>query len=88
MTQAIGQIAGNGLLGAMLVIVLYAYWKKDKALGDQSTEFRAQIILLQREVIMAVNKMADLVEAWEKREHERDLQRAREDSSQRGRTGR
>ena len=84
MTQAIGQIAGNGVLGAMLIIVLYGYWKKDKALGDQSTEFRSQIILLQREVIMAVNKMADLVEAWEKREHERDLQRAREDS-QRGR---
>ena len=75
--SAVGEIGSYGLLGALVVILGWAYYKKDRALYDQSEAFRAQIITIQREVIMAVNKMSDLVEFIEKREQERERESAR-----------
>lgn len=84
LASATGTIASNGILGSLLVILGVAYWRKDRTLETQSVQHRDQIILIQREVILAVTKIADLVDFIEKREHERDLQRAREETPRRG----
>jgi hypothetical protein len=75
--KALGTLASSGVLGALLVVVLWAYYKKDKALLEQSEAFRAQVIGIQREVIMAVNKMGELVDFIERREQEREREPGR-----------
>jgi len=74
LTQAIGQLAGSGLLGCVVVVLGYAYWKKDLALSKQSTDNLSLVIALQREVITAVTKITDLVDFIERREQERVMQ--------------
>jgi hypothetical protein len=73
--KAIGQIASNGVLGALVVILLWAYYKKDRALYEQSERFQGLAMSLQREVITAVNKIMELAEFIEKREQERESTR-------------
>jgi hypothetical protein len=77
MIEAIGRVAGSGLLGCLLVILGYLYLKKDKQLAEQSDKNTSLIITLQREVIQAVTKLAEIVEIFERREVERDRERER-----------
>lgn len=93
-----------GGLGAVLIVVGWAYFKKDKAIaaaGDRlaleqqkriddaksyreilhdeqemrisdAKEFHALAMELQANVITAVNKLSDIVEAFERREYARE----------------
>ena len=77
--DALGQIASTGLAGAMLVVALLALRAKDRALSAEQTarvndsrENLQLIMKLQEQVILAVNKLSELVEIWEKREAERE----------------
>ena len=77
--DALGQIASTGLAGAMLVVALLALRAKDKALTaeqaarvNDSRENLQLIMKLQEQVILAVNKLSELVEIWEKREADRE----------------
>ena len=72
LTQAIGSIAGSGLLGALLVVVGYLYYRKDKALVEQSAANLALIMQLQRELITAVSKISEIIDFIERRETERE----------------
>lgn len=72
-------IASTGLAGAMLVVSLFALRSKDRELSTEkaarigdSRDNLQLIMKLQEQVIMAVNKLSDLVEIWEKREAERE----------------
>ena len=78
-SDVLGQIASTGLAGAMLVVALLALRAKDKALSleqkarvDDSRENLQLIMKLQEQVILAVNKLSELVEIWEKREAEHE----------------
>lgn len=78
------QIVGTGLTGALLVLALFALRSKDKDLSAEKAErindakVHLQLALeLQKQVIIAVNKLSDLVEIWEKRDIERERQRTR-----------
>lgn len=73
------QLASNGLLGVILVIVLLALRSKDAELSrekasriDDARDNLQLIMKLQEQVILAVNKLSDLVEIWEKREADRE----------------
>lgn len=78
-SDVLGQIASTGLAGCMLVVALLALRAKDKALTAEqaarvtdSRENLQLIMKLQEQVILAVNKLSELVEIWEKREAERE----------------
>lgn len=75
---AIGTLIQSGVLGAISVLFIYLYLKKDKEVTDNASQHNAQQLEMQREVIQAVNKIADLVEFIEKREAERERERDRE----------
>lgn len=77
-TQAVGQIIGIPVFGGLCVLLLWAYYKKDQELSQQSKDNLALVIALQEKVITAVTKMADLVDFIEKREREREIERARQ----------
>ncbi len=58
LTHGLSGLASSGVLGMLVVVLLYAYWQKDRELYS-----------LQREVINAITKLADVVAFIEKREH-------------------
>jgi len=75
---AVGQIASSGILGALLVIALFALWQKDKELQreknariEDAKQYNMLSMSLQREVIQAVEKLSDIVQIW-KQQSERD----------------
>ena len=77
--DVLGQIASTSLAGAMLVVALLALRAKDRALSAEQAarvsdarENLQLIMKLQEQVILAVNKLSELVEIWEKREAERE----------------
>jgi hypothetical protein len=77
--QFLGQLASSGLLGLILVIALLALRQKDKELSDEKAARIADaqenlklIMGLHQQVIIAVNKLSELVEIWEKREADRE----------------
>ena len=88
------QIAGAGITGALLLVALFALRSKDRELSaekaariDDSKTNLQLIMKLQEQVILAVNKLSDLVEIWEKRETERErAERATARSPYRGDT--
>ncbi len=91
-SHAIGTIASGGVLGAIVVIMLWAYWKKDKEFSDyrkdkdkELAEYRSKkeeeladhheknaglLLTLQREVIGACHKLAEVVEIVERQRDE------------------
>ena len=86
------QIASVGITGALLILALFALRSKDKELSDEKNariddaKTNLQLAMkLQEQVILAVNKLADIVENWEKREVERERSMMR--SPYRGDTG-
>lgn len=80
-TNALGQLVSSGILGSLLVVVGFLYYQKDRELQKQSRDNLALIMALQREIITAVTKMSDLVEFIERREREREIERARDESN-------
>ena len=77
--DVLGQIASTSLSGAMLVVALLALRAKDRALTAEQAarvsdarENLQLIMKLQEQVILAVNKLSELVEIWEKREADRE----------------
>ncbi len=78
--QFLAQLASTGVVGVLLVITLLALRSKDKELQDEKAarikdaqDMMNLIMKLQQEVIIAVGKLSDLVESWEKREQAREL---------------
>ena len=78
-TQLWGQLASTGVVGVLLVLALLALRQKDKELKDEQQarieDAKAYLKLamsLQEQVLGAVNKLAEIVEAWERREEERE----------------
>ncbi len=81
---ALGQLASSGVLGAFLVLVLFALRAKDNALRaadnariEDAQKFNTLCLSLQKEVITAISTLAKLAELWEKKEEDRE-QLARE----------
>ena len=77
-------IASYGLPGAMLVVMAWAYYQKDKALlAEQKARiedakmFNTMALEIQKQVITAVQQLSDLVDTWEKREEQRELRERR-----------
>lgn len=76
--QIFTQIASTGVVGALLVLALFALREKDKQLKDEMTariedagRFNTLSMSLQREVIGAVEKLGEMLEIVERREDER-----------------
>lgn len=79
LSELLKAAAPYGLSSVLLVLVAYLYHLKDKALETEKTAriddakaFNKLAMDLQKEVILAVNKLSELVEIWEKREAERE----------------
>lgn len=75
----LAQLASTGVVGVFLIIVLYALREKDKALDieknariEDAKQYLALSMTLQKDVIMAVKALGEIVDKWEKREEERE----------------
>ncbi len=80
----------HGIVGAMLLIVLWGYFRKDKALEEErnariedakqvavdAERYGQTMVALQEKVIVAANKLIDLAGIWERREQQRELAEA------------
>lgn len=73
------QLASTGVVGIFLVIALFALRHKDKALEDEKNarikdahDYTSLAMTLQKDVILAVKTLGEIVEKWEKREEERE----------------
>ncbi len=84
--QLFAQLASTGVCGALLILSLYALRTKDRLLLEEqhsriedAKAYLALAMALQKEVIAAVSKLADIVEIFEKRETERDRRDARDE---------
>ncbi len=73
------QLAGSGVLGVFLVLVLFALKQKDqdfkseaKARIEDSQRMLALAMTLQKDVTTAVAALTEIVEKWERREEERE----------------
>ncbi len=78
-SQLIGQIASTGIVGVFLVLAILALRAKDAELSleksariKDSQDFLQLAMNLQGQVILAVNKLSEMVESWERREQERE----------------
>ncbi len=83
-------ILQHGIVGAMLLIVLWGYFRKDKALEEEraariedakqvavdAERYGQTMVALQEKVIVAANKLIDLAGIWERREQQRELTEA------------
>ena len=83
------QIASSSITGALLLIALFALRAKDKELSAEKAEriddgkTNLQLIMkIQEQVILAVNKLSDLVEIWQ-----RDIERERAERERAGARG-
>lgn len=75
----LSQIASTGIVGVFLVIALIALHRRD---GELQTEKNLRIadagkylelaLALQKDVIVAVKTLGEIVEKWERREEERE----------------
>ena len=77
--QLFSQIASTGVVGALLVIALLALRAKDKELKAEMTariadseRFNQTALAIQKEVMTAVSKLAEMVKFTEERIEERD----------------
>lgn len=82
MGEALNQIASHGILGALLVVALIAYYLKDKRLSEETDarikdgeETRKLIMQVQQQAIEAVHKLGEIVEWAEKRAEESTRER-------------
>lgn len=71
--QLVAQIASQGLLGVMLIIVSWVAWKKDQALEEErdariadAKNYNELSLKLQAQVLDAVNKLADILDEIKK----------------------
>jgi len=72
-TTLLGQLASQGILGTMLVIVMYVAWRKDQALQDEHdariTDAKAytdMALKLQAQVLDSVNKLSEVLDEMRK----------------------
>jgi hypothetical protein len=77
--SVLAQLAGSGVLGVFLVLVLLALKQKDqdfkaeaKARIDDSQRMLQLAMTLQKDVTTAVAALTEIVEKWERREEERE----------------
>jgi hypothetical protein len=77
--QVLSQLAGTGVVGVLLVLSLLALRHKDRELKNEQQarieDAKAYLNLamsLQSQVIVAVNKLSEIVDAWERRDEERE----------------
>jgi len=77
MNDALNEIARTGVMGALLVIALGAYYLKDKRLTEETQnrikdgqETQKLLMQVQSSVIDAVHKLGEIVEWAEKRADE------------------
>lgn len=77
----LSHLAGSGILGAMLVLMIYAYKQKDKQLTDATSAYTAALLAMQKEILSAVTKLSEVVDTVEKI-HEREREQSK------GRVGR
>ena len=73
-------LAPYGLPGIFLFVVGYLYHKKDQDLQSEKAarvkdaqDFLKLAMSIQEQVIQAVHKLGEVVDAWEKREQEREI---------------
>jgi energy-converting hydrogenase A subunit M len=86
MTEHIlAQLASTGVVGVLLVLAILALRAKDAALIEEqhsriedAKAYLALAMALQKEVIAAVSKLADIVEIFERRETERERREGRD----------
>jgi len=78
--QLFGQLASTGVVGVLLALAILALRAKDRELQlekaariEDSKAMMTLAMELQKQVILAVNKLSELVETWEKREQQREL---------------
>lgn len=94
MNDALQQLASTGVVGALLVVAIFALRAKDKELQqekaariDDAKAYLQLAMSLQEQVITAVNKLSEIWEAWEKREEAQkkhfDTERDRNDARDR-----
>jgi hypothetical protein len=79
-----------GGLGAVLIVVGFAYFKKDQALVAEQQlrikdahDYLTLAMKLQESVISAVNKLSDIVEVFEKRETSREARETSREARER-----
>lgn len=72
-SQLAAQLASQGLLGVMLVVVGWVAWRKDRELSDErdaritdAKNYTELALKLQAQVIDAVHKQADILEEVKK----------------------
>lgn len=77
--SVLAQLAGSGVLGIFLVLVLLALRQKDadfkaeaKARIDDAQRMLTLAMTLQKDVTLAVNALTEIVEKWERREEDRE----------------
>lgn len=78
MDPVLGQIASTGVVGALLIVTMFALREKDKQLKaemaariEDAAKFNTLAMSLQREVIQAVHKLGEMLAIWERRDEER-----------------
>jgi hypothetical protein len=72
MLESVGYIASHGVLGALVVILGVAYYKKDRQCWELAERFQNKLMEVQRETFTVVNNVTSLMEFIEK---ERDKER-------------
>lgn len=92
-------ILQHGITGALLVIVLFAYFRKDKSLddernarladekehGDTIEKMTATLAALQEKTNTGMQKLLDLCARWEQRERDKEIrEQASEDARRPG----
>ena len=77
--QVLSQLAGTGVVGVLLVLSLLALRHKDRELKleqqariEDAKAYLNLAMSLQSQVIVAVNKLSEIVDAWERRDEERE----------------
>ena len=87
-TQLFTQIASTGVVGVLLVVVLLAYRQKDRELKEEqqariadAKSYLDLAMKLQEQVIIAVQKLSEIVEYLEKQDRPKET---RESAGRRG----
>lgn len=77
--QVLSQLASTGVVGVLLVLSLLALRHKDREMTmekqariDDAKAYLNLAMSLQQQVIVAVNKLSEIVDAWERRDEERE----------------
>lgn len=66
----------QGVLGAVVIVLAVAYYRRDKDFireKDSRIEDAKAVLVLHKQVLDAIQKLGELTELFEKREREREI---------------